>query len=104
MKLLHYIIYFIQNDMLITLFFMGGGMLITGWHPGKPTRYVRMALCFLMGMAWMMLTRLPYISEFQKSAITGIFRYMGLYLLCVMAVIFSCDVSAYSALYAVSIS
>ena len=104
MKLLHYIIYFIQNDMLITLFVMGGGMLITGWHPGKPTRYVRMALSLLMGMAWMMVTRLPYISEFQKFAITGICRYMGLYLLCVMAVIFSCDVSAYSALYAVSIS
>lgn len=104
MKLLHYIIYFIQNDMLITLFVMGGGMLITGWHPGKPTRYVRMALCFLMGMAWMMLTRLPYISEFQKFTVTGIFRYMGLYLLCVLAVIFSCDVPAYSALYAVSIS
>ena len=104
MKLLHYIIYFIQNDMLITLFVMGGGMLITGWHPGKPTRYVRMALSFLMGMAWMMMTRLPFVSEFEKFAITGIIRYMGLYLLCVMAVIFSCDVSAYSALYAVSIS
>ena len=32
------------GNMLITLFVMGGGMLITGWHPGKPTRYVRMAL------------------------------------------------------------
>ena len=104
MKLLHYIIYFIQNDMLITLFVMGGGMLITGWHPGKPTRCVRMALSFLLGMVWMMMTRLPIISEFQKFTVTGICRYMGLYVLCVAAVIFSCDASVYSALYAVSIS
>lgn len=79
MKLLHYIIYFIQNDMLITLFVMGGGMLITGWHPGKPTRYVRMALSFLLGMAWMMMTACLISANFRNlpsPEFSGIWGYI----------------------------
>lgn len=97
------IVRFLQNDLLITLSVMGGGMVIAGWHPGKPTRYVRMALSFLVGMLWMILSRLP-TSDGSFHALLVIGRYLGLYLLSVLAVHYACDVGGYSALYAVTIS
>lgn len=92
-----YLVYFVQNDMLITLSVMGGGMLVAGWHPGKPSQYLRIALSLLGGMLWMMFTR-------PTSPAHGIARYFGLYLLSGIGVIFSCDVGIFPALYAVTIS
>ena len=96
------LVYFAQNDMLITLSVMGGGMLVAGWHPGKPSQYFRIALSLLGGMLWMILARLPSVNSYVVPLVLA--RYLGLYLVSVLAVIFSCEVGGYSALYAVTIS